>query len=277
MKNIILTLIVLFLFSIVCINCNNPCDSREKLPTKKIIVFIDAVNGNQDFFKSHCLPRIKKMIASNQSKKNIFTLKVYPITGNSSAENDILSYNLDKNESQKICNIQGETNRQASRIMRKFNKSKSIFEKKDTSLSIFYTIPKLSKELANRGGYDQNIIIYISDLVELHNPIDEENGFFSFIETGTNKLDITSISLAQQQLTDSTSKLRELISESNIKNSKNKILVFRPNTVIVNPDVYGNRVHKIIQFWENFFKELETSIEVFDLSDFEILDEVLCK
>lgn len=228
---------------------------------------MDVVKGNERIFLDHFMPKIEKLVKSNQNSKNLFSLEVYPITKKSSGEEALVKYTLTDDKSNEICRFQTQDNIQISEIKQQFHRQSEVFRTRDTSLSILYTIPLLSERLSFSKDGERIYVIYLSDLVELHNPANEDNGYYSFLESGTNTIDIISIEIAQDQIKNELSEIGKVITRCRKNINGCDIIAFKPNSITVNPDQHGNRRFKIDDFWRELFEEFGTSIKINQLSD----------
>lgn len=267
MKRIFVFSLIAFL-SFFFLGCQHPCSERESITAKRIIVFLDALKGNDKIFLDHFMPKIENLIKSNKSSMNLFSLEVYPITNKSSGEKALVDYTLTEDKSNKICRIQNQDIIQISEIKQQFYEHSEVFRTRDTSLSILYTIPLLSEKLSFSRDNEKIFVIYLSDMVELHNPANEDNGYYSFLQPGTNTIDNMSIEIAQDHLDSCLYKICEVLERCN-KDSFDScsITVFLPNSIQIEPDEFGNREFIIYDFWKELFSKIGTSIAINRLSD----------
>jgi hypothetical protein len=119
------------------------------------------------------------------------------------------------------------------------------------------------KSLLSDNQFDKNniYIIYISDLIERHQPSAPWVGRFNFLKPDGHTINILSINAAIHQIKVQDSWLGKKLKDFPPRYNGVKIYNILPDYVQISPDAQGNGYSKIIEFWKRLFQSIGMDIQ----------------
>lgn len=289
-KIYIIKLIIFLSLSTLINNCQNadPICNKKSI---SIMAFIDTYHKEKPLddylrqtYENYLKPSLIQYCKQNKATPAFeLELIIYPIDGNSENAAPLGALTIGKKECKGIYNYRDNLDDYFNTFENEFYDNVKNYQNKDQRIRILPTIPVMAEKVRNIKTNESNrdiFVVYISDMIELYNPARPENGFFTFLEKGNNKIDEYSLKYAINQLNDKKSWINyNIIAPTERMDLPDmKFLIFRPKNLNAETNTNGVGFNQIKKFWYSLGDSLNFKFEIYSIKEMKYkLDLIDCK
>jgi hypothetical protein len=200
--------------------CIGNGEEHQKEIFSKNIFFIDSYSNDVEFneyvlnvFDEYIEPKVRAYLMQNiEHPSYLLDLYIFPLDHKTGFGSPLLYNSVKTGDAKKISDLRSGVDDVIEGMRESLDDKLEKYKNPSSKIKIYPSLVKAHDEFSqikNSRATNRLNLFYISDFIELDFPSNPNNGRFSFLNKGSNDVDIFNLRSAHNQILDSLSFLQE--------------------------------------------------------------------